>query len=71
MLQLVSHHVIKIQEIVFKKFGTELQRVVGLHQILVGNVITCLEPLLNYQCRLSSGVVVTLERIFFLGLIKL
>ena len=24
---------------------------VGLHQILAGNVITCLEPLLNCQCR--------------------
>ena len=23
---------------------------VGLYQILAGNVITCLEPLLNYQC---------------------
>ena len=33
VLQLVSHHVIKIQEIGF----TELQRVVGLHQILAGN----------------------------------
>ena len=32
---------------------------VGLHQILAGNDITCLEPLLNCQC---SGVVVTLER---------
>ena len=41
---------------------------VGLHQILAGNVITFLEPLLNCQCPfLSSGVVVTLE-IFFLGL---
>ena len=28
----------------------ELRRVVGLHQILAGNVITCLEPLLNCQC---------------------
>ena len=44
-------------EIGFKKFGTELQRVVGLHQILAGNVITCLEPLIN--AILSSGVVVT------------
>ena len=38
MLQLVSRHVIKNQEIGFKKFGTELRRVVGLHQILAGNV---------------------------------
>ena len=46
-LQLVSRHVIEIQEIGF----TELRRVVGLHQILAGSVITCLEPLLNSQCR--------------------
>ena len=38
MLQLVSRHVIEIQEVGFKKFGTELRRAVGLHQILVGNV---------------------------------
>ena len=44
-------HVIEIQEMGFKKFGTELRRVVGLHQILAGNVITCLEPLQNCQCR--------------------
>ena len=36
---MVSCHVIKIQEIDFKTFGTELRRVVGLHQILVGTVI--------------------------------
>ena len=30
---------IEIQEIGLKKFRTELQRVVGLHQILAGNVI--------------------------------
>ena len=60
MLQLVSRHVrIEIQEIGFKKFGTELRRVVGLHQILVG---TGLEPQLNCPCSLSSGVVITLER---------
>ena len=35
MLQLVSHNVI---EIGFKKFGTELRRVVGLHQNLADNV---------------------------------
>ena len=62
MLQLVSHHVIEIQEIGFKKFGAELRRVVGLHQILVGTVITCFKPQLNCPCSLSSGVVVTLER---------
>ena len=48
---MVSRHVIEIQEIGLKKFGTELRRVVGLHQILAGNDITCLEPLLNRQCR--------------------
>ena len=56
MLQLVSRHVIKIREIGFKEFGTELQRVVGLHQILASNVITCLEPLLNCQCRFKVWV---------------
>ena len=65
MLQLVSRHMIENREIGFKKFGTELRRVVGLHQILAGNVITCLEPLLNYS---SSGVVVTLERNILLRL---
>ena len=35
---------------------------VGLHQILAGNVITFLEPLLNCHAVSSSGVVVTLER---------
>ena len=30
---------------------------VGLHQILAGNVVTCLEPLLKLK---FSGVVVTL-----------
>ena len=50
---LVSCHVIEIQEIGLNKFGTELRRVVGLHQILPGNVITCLEPQLNFQCRLK------------------
>ena len=38
VLQLVSRHVIENQEIGLKKFGMELWRVVGLHQILVGNV---------------------------------
>ena len=50
VLQLANHHVFEIQEIGFKYFGTELRRVVGLHQILAGNVTTCLEPLLNCQC---------------------
>ena len=48
MLQLVGRHVIEIQEV---GFCTELRRVVGLHQILTGNVITFLEPLLNCQSR--------------------
>ena len=61
-MQLVGRHVIEIQEIGFKKFGMELRRVVGLHQILAGNVITCLEPLLNCQRRFKFWVVVTLER---------
>ena len=35
---------------------------VGLHQILAGSVITCLEPLLKIVNAVSSsGVVVTLE----------
>ena len=45
MVQLVSR-----QEIGLKKFCTELRSVVGLHQILAGNVITFLEALLNCQC---------------------
>ena len=44
MLQLFSRQVIVNQEIGLKKFGIELRRMVGLHQILVCNVITCLEP---------------------------
>ena len=43
VLQLVSRHAIEIQVFGLKKFRTELRRVVGLHQILAGNVITCLE----------------------------
>ena len=35
---------------------------VGLYKILAGNVITCLEPLLNCHAVSRSGVVVTLER---------
>ena len=54
----------RIQEIGFKKFGMELLRVVGLHQILAGNVITYV---LGTTAKLSmpfpsSGVVVILER---------
>ena len=45
MLQLVSHHAIKIQEIGF----TELQRVVDLHQILAGNVITTTKLSMPFQ----------------------
>ena len=47
---------IEIQEIGFKKFGTELRRVVGLHQILAGIVTTCLE-FAELSMALSSGVV--------------
>ena len=68
MLQLVSCPVIENQEIGFIKLGTELQRVVGLHQSLAGNVITCLGQLLNCQCHFSFGVVVTLERNILLRL---
>ena len=58
----LSRHVIEVQEIGFKKFGTEL-REVGLQQILAGSVITCLEPLLNCQCYFKFwGCTVTLER---------
>ena len=64
MLQLVSRHEIENQEIGFKKFGMELRRVVGLHQILAGNVITCLEPLLN--CRFKFWCCG--YTLFFLGL---
>ena len=34
-----------------KQFCTKVQRVVDLHQILAGSVVTFLEPLLNCQCR--------------------
>ena len=60
---MVSHHVIENQEISLKKFPTELQSIVGLHQILAGNVITCLEPLLNLSMPFQ-----VLKEIFFLGL---
>ena len=65
-LQLVSRHVIEVQEIGFKKFGTELRR--GwppadfswqCYYMLGNNKLSVL-------FQLSSGVVVTLER--FLGL---
>ena len=45
VLQLVSLHVIENLGDQFKKFRTDFWRVVGLHQILAGNIITCLEPL--------------------------
>ena len=64
-LQLVSRHVIEVQEIGFKSLVRSSGEV-GLQQILAGNVITCLEPLIDSAVS-SSGVVVTLE-IFFLGL---
>ena len=47
VLQLVSRHVIENSGDRLKKLRTELRRVVGLIQIPTGNVITCLEPLLN------------------------
>ena len=56
VLQLVSHHVIENSGDRFN------QGVVGLHQILAGNVITCLEPLL------IVNAVSSFEKIFFLGL---
>ena len=69
MLQLVSHHVIEIQEIDFKECGTELRRVLGLHQIQAGNVITCLEPLLKLSMPFQVlGLWLHLKEIFFLGL---
>ena len=62
MLQLVSHHVIEIQDIGFAKFGMKLW-------ILAGNVVTCFEPLLNRQCCLKLwGLWLHLKGIFFLGL---
>ena len=71
MLQLVSHHVIENQEIGFKTFGTELWRVVGLHQSLAGNV-THNYYMLGTATKLSMPfqvlVVVTLERNFLLRL---
>ena len=45
-LQLVSRHVIEVQEIGFKSL-VQSSGEVGLQQILAGNVITCLEPLIN------------------------
>ena len=67
-LQLVSRHVIEVQEIGFKSLVRSSGEV-GLQQILAGNVITCLEPL-NYKLTAvsSSGVVVTLERNILLRL---
>ena len=48
VLQLVSRHVIENSgDRPLKKFRMDLRKVVGLHQILTGNVIACLEPLLN------------------------
>ena len=65
MLQLVSHHVIKNQEISLKKFRTELQRVVGLHQILAGNVY-----MLRTTTELSIPFQVLKEIFLALGLKK-
>ena len=56
-LQLVSHHVIEVQEIGFKKFGTELRRGWPLADS-------------SWQCyyMLSSGVVLLHLKEIFLGL---
>ena len=67
-LQLVSRHVIEVQEIGFKTFGTELRR--GWPPVdfslqcyyMLGNT-----KKLSVLFQLRSGVVVTLK-IFFLGL---
>ena len=42
----------------------------ALHQVLVGYIITCLEPLLGLTVNAVSsyGVVVTIAEIFFIGL---
>ena len=42
VLQLISRYVVENSGDWFKKFRTDLRRVVGLHQILAGNVITCM-----------------------------
>ena len=66
-LQLVSGHVIEVQEIGFKKFGTEFRRgwppaYFSWHCCyMLGNTNK-----LSVLFQLSTGVVVTLER--FLGL---
>ena len=69
MLQLVSCHVIENQEIGFTKFGTELRRVVGLRQILAGNVAHNYYMLgtTTINCQYCF-VVVTLERSILLRL---
>ena len=69
---MVSCHVIENQEIGFKKFGTEPRRVVGLHQILDGNV-THNYYLLGTTTNLSMlfqalGLWLHLTEVFFLGL---
>ena len=47
----------------------ELRRVVGLHQILAGNVITCLEPLTKLSMPFQVlGLQLLLKEIFFIGL---
>ena len=68
-LQLVSRHAIEVQEIGFKKFGTELQR--GWPP--AGFSWQCYYMLRNTNklsvlFQLSSGVVVTLERNILLRL---
>ena len=68
-LQLVSRHVIEVQKIGFKKFGTELQRgwppadFSWQCYYMLGNTNK-----LSVLFQLSSGVVVTLERNILLRL---
>ena len=64
MVQLVSR-----QEIGLKKFSMELQSVVGLHQILAGNVNTFLEAL-YYKLSMPLqilGLYLYLKEIFLVG----
>ena len=70
---MVSRHVIENPEIGFKKFGTELWRVVGLHQILAGNDTHVNYYMLGTTTKLSMPFQVLvlwlhLKEMFFLGL---
>ena len=64
MLQLVSCPVIENQEIGFIKLGTELQRVVGLHQSLAGNVIGWPSSESSWQCYYMLGTTTKLSMPF-------